>query len=65
MAGRTDLLFSEEAIEALSRLSRGIPRNINNIASSSLLEGFGTESQVISQEIVNDVAHELGLNGMK
>ncbi len=65
VAGRTDLLFSEEAMEALSMFSSGIPRNINNIASSPLLEGFGTDSHIISKEIVNDVAHELGLNGLK
>ena len=65
VAGRNDLLFSEEAIEALCRLSQGIPRNINNIASNSLLEGFGTEAHVISEEIVYDVGHELGLNGVK
>ncbi len=65
VAGRTDPLFSEEAIEALCEFSQGIPRNINNIASNSLLEGFGTEVQLISKEIVYDVAHELGLNGVR
>ncbi|HDZ62002.1 MAG TPA: AAA family ATPase [Nitrospirae bacterium] len=65
VAGRTDLLFSEDAIEALCRLSQGIPRNINNLASNSLLECFGTEAQTVSKEIVCDVGHELGLNGVK
>lgn len=65
VAGRTDPLFSEEAIEALCKFSQGIPRNINNIASNSLLEGFGTEVQLISKEIVYDVVYELGLNGAR
>lgn len=65
VAGRTEPLFSEEAIEALCKFSQGIPRNINNIASNSLLEGFGTETKLISKEIVCDVGHELGLNGTK
>lgn len=65
IAGRTEPLFTEEAIEELCRISQGIPRNINNIASNSMLEGFGTEVSMISKEIVSDVGHELGLNGVK
>jgi len=65
VAGKTEPLFSEEAIEAICEFSQGIPRNINNIASNSLLEGFGMEVQMISKEIVYDVANELGLNGVK
>ncbi len=65
IAGKTEPLFSEEAIEAICKFSQGIPRNINKIASNSLLEVFGTELQLISEEIVYDVAHELRLNGVK
>ncbi len=65
VAGMEEPLFSEEAIEALCEFSQGIPRNINNIASNSLLEGFGTDAHLISKEIIFDVAHELGLNGVK
>lgn len=64
VAGRSEPLFSAEAIEAICKFSQGIPRNINNIASNSLLEGFGTGVQQISKEIVYDVVHELGLNGV-
>ncbi len=63
VAGRSEPLFTEEAIEALCELSQGIPRNVNNIASNALLEGFGTDVQIISKEIVCDIGHELGLNG--
>ncbi len=65
LAGRTEPLFSEEAIEVICRYSEGIPRNINNIASNSLLEGFGMGTQVIPKEIVYDVVYELGLNGVR
>lgn len=64
IAGKTEQLFTEEAIEAICKFSQGIPRNINNIASNSLLEGFGVEVQPISKEIIYDVVHELGLNGV-
>jgi type II secretory pathway predicted ATPase ExeA len=65
LAGREEPLFSEDAIKAICKFSQGIPRNINNIASNSLLEAFGIDAQLINEEIVYDVAHELGLNGVK
>lgn len=65
VAGRAEPLFSEEALEAICQFSRGIPRNINNIASNALLECFGMDMQIVSKEIVYDVVHELGLNGIK
>jgi type II secretory pathway predicted ATPase ExeA len=65
LAGREEPLFSEDAIKAICKFSQGIPRNINNIASNSLLEAFGIDAQLINKEIVYDVAHELGLNGVK
>lgn len=65
VAGRTEPLFTEDAIDAICRFSQGIPRNINNIASNSLLEGFGMELQSIPKEVVYDVVRELGLNGVR
>jgi general secretion pathway protein A len=62
-AGRTDALFSYEAVEAICKYSQGIPRNVNNIAYNSLLGAFGLDANYI--DIINDVAHELGLNGVK
>ncbi len=65
VAGRTEPLFSDEAIEAICRYSKGIPRSVNNIAYNSLLGAFGLEVNIIEDDIINDVAHELGLNGVK
>lgn len=60
-AGREKPLFTPEAVEAVARHSRGIPRWINNIAAASLLEGFGRESETIDREIVMDAVQDLGL----
>jgi type II secretory pathway predicted ATPase ExeA len=65
VAGRTEPLFSEEAIEVICKFSQGIPRIINNIASNSLLQCFGMEMQEVSKEIVYDVVQDLGLNGVR
>ncbi len=63
VSGRTDLLFTDEALGALYRYSGGIPRLINSIATSALLDGFSKEAAVIGDVHIEDAAKELGLNG--
>lgn len=65
LSGRTDTIFTEEALELICKFSGGVPRNINNIASNSLMEGFGNAAQLIDKDIIADIAHELGMNGVK
>jgi type II secretory pathway predicted ATPase ExeA len=65
LSGRTDTIFTEEALELICKFSGGVPRNINNIASNSLMEGFGNAAQLIDKDIIADIAHELGMNGIK
>lgn len=65
LSGREDNLFTEEALELMWKFSRGVPRNINNIASNSLIEGFGSAAQLIDKDIILDISHELGMNGAK
>jgi type II secretory pathway predicted ATPase ExeA len=65
MSGREDMLFTDEALAILYRLSGGIPRVINSIATSALLDGFAKEMTVINETLVEDAARELGLNGYR
>lgn len=60
-AGRQEPLFTDSAMELIARLSRGIPRWINNLAAAALLEGFGREKELIDDEIILNVAQDLGL----
>lgn len=60
VAGRKEPLFTKEAISLIHRISSGIPRKINNIASNALLEGFGREAPMIDEDIVIDVAKDMG-----
>jgi type II secretory pathway predicted ATPase ExeA len=62
-AGRQDVLFTEDALKDLFRYSGGVPRLINSIATSALLDGFAKEQQVIDTALIEDAAKELGLNG--
>lgn len=59
VAGRSAPLFSDDAVAALVRLSRGIPRVINNLAGNSLLIGFGKGEDPIGEATVAEAAREL------
>jgi type II secretory pathway predicted ATPase ExeA len=60
-AGREDELFTPEAVAELASLSSGIPRWINNLAGSALLQGFADDQARIDADIIRDVARDLGL----
>jgi type II secretory pathway predicted ATPase ExeA len=65
ISGLESPLFTRGAIEKLYRYSGGIPRVINSIATSALLDGFGKEMHLIDEQLINDAARELGLNGYR
>lgn len=60
-AGRAEPLFTEDALDEIYRFSGGIPRKINNLAASALLDGFGKEARIIGADIILDVARDFGL----
>jgi type II secretory pathway predicted ATPase ExeA len=59
VAGREQALFLPEAVAALHRLARGLPRRINQLAASALLEGFAREHDLIGAEVVEAAAADL------
>lgn len=60
-AGRTEPLFTDDAVKRIYLYSGGIPRVINNIANASLLEAMGRDASIIDQDIVEAAAMELEL----
>jgi type II secretory pathway predicted ATPase ExeA len=58
VAGRTEPLFSPEAIEVLSQYTGGIPRRINNICDLCLAAGYSRQIKDIS----GDLAYQLILS---
>lgn len=65
VSGRDDMIFTDDALTALYRYSGGIPRLINSIATSALLDGFARESKIINELLIEDAARELGLHGYR
>jgi general secretion pathway protein A len=65
VSGLDEPLFTDEALNRLYHYSSGIPRVINSLATSSLLEGVGKELPLIDEFLINEAARELGLNGYR
>jgi len=65
VTGLAEPLFTDGALKQLYQYSGGIPRVINSLATSALLEGFGKELPVIDEYLIHEAARELGLNGYR
>jgi type II secretory pathway predicted ATPase ExeA len=62
-SGREHLLFTDEALKLLYAYSEGVPRLINSIATSALLDGFAHEAAIIDASFIDGAARELSLDG--
>lgn len=65
VAGRDEPLFTEGAIRRLYSHTGGVPRVINTLATTALLEGFGTGLGTIDETLIEAAAKEIGLNGFR
>jgi general secretion pathway protein A len=65
VSGLSDPLFTDEALQKLYRYSGGIPRLINGLATTALLDGVGREQRTIDGFLISEAARELGLNGYR
>lgn len=59
-AGRDEPLFTQAAVEEIYRFSGGVPRKINNLSASAILEGFSREAEMIDGDVIIDVARDFG-----
>jgi type II secretory pathway predicted ATPase ExeA len=65
MAGREEELFTSGSQKMLHKYSGGVPRLINSLATSALLDGYAKEEPVIDEDLIEAAARELGLNGYR
>ena len=49
LAGRTDTLFSDDAAALIHQTSRGIPRQVNNLAVQALIAAFASSKSVVDE----------------
>lgn len=49
IAGRSDTLFSDDAIALIHQVSRGLPRAVNNLAVQSLVAAYATDKAIVDE----------------
>lgn len=49
LAGRADTLFSDDAVGLIHEFSRGLPRQVNNLATQTLIAGYATNSSICDE----------------
>ncbi len=62
VAGSEVVPFVDPAIDKIHKYAGGVPRLINTIADNAMLETFLRHDQIVSEEIVDSVAVDLGLS---
>jgi len=63
VSGRREPLFTTGAVSLIHQYSGGIPRLINSIATTALLEAFGREDDRIGEDHIIEAVKETGLDG--
>ena len=59
VAGCRKMPFTAEALEAIFRLTKGIPREINNLCDRSLLATYLADRTIATHEIVEEAWKDL------
>ena len=49
LAGRTDPLFSDDAITAIHQAARGLPRAVNNLAIQALIAAYADRKAIVDE----------------
>jgi hypothetical protein len=49
LAGRSDTLFSDDAVALIHQVSRGLPRAVNNLAIQALVAAFATSKAIVDE----------------
>jgi type II secretory pathway predicted ATPase ExeA len=49
LAGRSDTLFSDDAVALIHEVSRGLPRQVNNLAISALIAAFAANKAIVDE----------------
>ena len=55
-------IFTPDAIDLISRVSKGVPRNINSLCFQALSTGFAADARMIDGEIMREVVADLDPN---
>jgi type II secretory pathway predicted ATPase ExeA len=59
LAGRSDPLFSDDAINLIHQVSRGLPRAVNNLAIQSLIAAYATDKAIVDESSTQTAIAEI------
>jgi type II secretory pathway predicted ATPase ExeA len=59
LAGREDTLFSDDAIALIAEVSRGLPRQINNLATQSLIAAYAQKKSICDERSAQAAVAEI------
>jgi general secretion pathway protein A len=63
--GNEAAIFSRDAVVAIDRYSRGIPRTISVICDNALLSGLATDRRPVDRELIDEVCADFDLGRMR
>ena len=58
LCGRSDTLFSDDALACIHRAARGLPRAVNNLARQSLVAAFTNRSAIVDEKAARQAVAE-------
>ena len=59
LAGRSDTLFSDDAVALIHQTSRGYPRAVNNIAVQALVAAFAADKAIVDEKSTRTAVAEV------
>jgi type II secretory pathway predicted ATPase ExeA len=59
LAGRSDTLFSDDAVGLIHEVSRGLPRQVNNLAVASLIAAFAAKKAIVDESAARVAVAEI------
>jgi type II secretory pathway predicted ATPase ExeA len=59
LAGRSDPLFSDDAITLIHATSRGLPRAVNNLAIQALIAAYADRKAIVDESSARAAAAEV------
>jgi|ERR1700689_5085517 type II secretory pathway predicted ATPase ExeA len=59
LAGRSDTLFSDDALALIHEVSRGLPRQVNNLAVGSLIAAFTSNKAIVDESAARAAVAEV------
>ena len=59
LAGRSDTLFSDDALALVHQVSRGLPRAVNNVALQSLVAAYAAKKAIVDESAARAAVAEV------